>query len=391
MQTVTVGIVGAGFAANLHAESLRSVRGIDVRIGAVAAAGPSRAQGFAERHHVPVVHESLDALLADPGIDVVCVCTPNAAHESVIVRAAEAGKHVICEKPLTGAFPQPFGEGVARAEAERDAARGSIERIGEAVRRGGVRFMYAENWIYAPAVAKTRRLLQLAGGSIIDLRAEESHSGSHSPATRNRATSGGGALLVMASHPIAAVLHTKQYEAGLRGVAVRAESVTAEVAPLYASPSFTGAKGRNWLVSDWTDVETWANLVIGFSDGTKAVVNASFAMLGGVRNVFDVFTTNAVYQNNMTPNSALQVYTPEPTAFGDEYLHEKIETRTGWISAAPDEDWIRGYPQEMQDFMECVAEDREPLSGLALASSVIDIIYAGYESAARGERIRLDA
>jgi predicted dehydrogenase len=91
----------------------------------------------------------------------------------------------------------------------------------------------------------------------------------------------------------------------------------------------------------------------------------------------------------MTPNDGLLVYSPDGTAFGQEYLHEKIETRTGWITAAPDEDWVRGYPQEMQDFMEAIAGAREPISGLRLASHVVEVIYAAYQSAAEGRRVPL--
>ena len=78
----------------------------------------------------------------------------------------------------------------------------------------------------------------------------------------------------------------------------------------------------------------------------------------------------------MTPNDGLLVYSPDSNAFGTEYLHEKIETRTGWITAAPDEDWVRGYPQEMQDFMEAIAAGGSRSPGLRLASDVVEVIYS---------------
>ncbi|HZC27496.1 MAG TPA: hypothetical protein VE287_10770, partial [Actinopolymorphaceae bacterium] len=56
---------------------------------------------------------------------------------------------------------------------------------------------------------------------------------------------------------------------------------------------------------------------------------------------------------------------------------------------SPDEDWARGYPHEMQDFMECVAFDREPLSGATLARDVVEVVYAAYLSAESGRRIDL--
>jgi predicted dehydrogenase len=390
MKAVSVGIIGAGFSANLHIEGLAKVFGVAVNVIAVSAGRKEHADAFAARHGIPTVYASYQDLLADPDIDVVCVCLPNAMHGPVIIAAAEAGKHIVCEKPLTGAFGMNLEPGAGRAAREREIALTSVAAIADAVKRNGVQFMYAENWIYAPSTVKTKRLLELAGSPIIDIRAEESHSGSHAPKSRRRQTAGGGALLVMGSHPIAAALHRKAFEGQLHGGApIRPEAVTAEIAHLYASEAVKRAEGHNRLVSDWEDVETWANLVLAFTDGSRAVINASFAMLGGVRNLLEVYTTNAAYRSNMTPNNGLEVFTPDAQAFGEEYLHEKIESRTGWVSVSPDEDWVRGYPQEMQDFMECVAADKEPVSGLQLASDVIDVIYAAYQSAETGQRIKL--
>jgi predicted dehydrogenase len=392
MKTVSVGIIGAGFSANLHAQGLKKVYGVDVKIAAVTASSPQSARDFAVRHHIPTTYASYRELLADPSIDVVCVCVPNALHATIVIEAAVAGKHVICEKPLTGAFGDGGGlTGVARANAELERALSSLSEIAKAVENSGVLFMYAENWIYAPSMTKIKKLLELSAGSILDIRAEESHSGSHALRSRRRETAGGGALLMLGSHPIGAAIHLKNHEAQLSGKEpLRVSAVTAEVAPLYETTAVAKASAHNWVVSDWRDVETWANVVLSFTDGTKAVITASFAMLGGVRNSFEVYTTNAAFRSSMTANDELRVFSPDQEAFGTEYLHEKIESRTGWISASPDEDWTRGYPQEMQDFMESVTELRLPLSDLSLARNVVEIIYASYVSAEEGRRVGLD-
>ncbi len=389
MKTVTVGFIGAGFSAHLHAEGLSAVHGVaDVRFGAVTATRPDRAEAFARKHGVVRTYATWQELLANPDIDVVCLCVPNALHAEISIAAAKAGKHIICEKPMTGAFGPSSLTGSERARDERERALASVAAIEDAVKAAGVLFLYAENWVYAPAMLKTKRLLEVSKGAILDIRAEESHSGSHALRSRRRETAGGGALIMLGSHALGAAIHLKDYESQLAGTPIRVTTVTADTAALYDSEAMRRA-GHDWVVSDWKDVETWANVSLAFSDGSRAVVTASFAQLGGVRNTFEVYTTNSVYRGNMTPNDGLMVYSPDAKAFGDEYLQEKIETRTGWIAAAPDEDWVRGYPQEMQDFIDAIANGREPVSGLALARAVVEVIYASYQSAEDGRRVDL--
>ena len=83
------------------------------------------------------------------------------------------------------------------------------------------------------------------------------------------------------------------------------------------------------------------------------------------------------------------MYAPAHDIFGDEYLREKQETKAGWSVPAPDEDWMRGYPQEMQEFMECFSEGREPVSDGQLGLEVVQVTYASYISAEEGRRIEL--
>ena len=97
-------------------------------------------------------------------------------------------------------------------------------------------FCYAENWIYAPAMLKTKRLMEVSRGAILDIRAEESHSGSHAARSRRRDTAGGGALLTLGAHPIGAILHLKAHEARLAGLdPIRVAAVSCETAALYDS------------------------------------------------------------------------------------------------------------------------------------------------------------
>ncbi|MCS7460966.1 hypothetical protein N0M98_12505 [Paenibacillus doosanensis] len=225
------------------------------------------------------------------------------------------------------------------------------------------------------------------GGSILDIRAEESHSGSHAQSSKRWETAGGGALMILGSHPIAAAIHLKSFEGRMKGERpIRVRSVVADMAPMTKSAAYQSVE-RHWIVTDWVDVETWASVIITFTDGTKAVVLASFAVLGGVRNVMDIYTSNSVIQCNMTPNDGVMVYAPSPDVFANEFIAEKLETKAGWNFASSDEEWARGYIQEMQDFMECIAWDRQPLSDGQLARDVLEVIDSAYLSYETGKRI----
>ena len=384
MTPLRIGIVGAGFAADLHAVNLRPLRGLKAEVVAVCARNREGADTFAKHHQVPHVFTDYRRLVESPDVDVVDVCATTSVHHEVVVAAARAGKHVIVEKPLTG----HFGEATDAPEAMLAGALRNADAALEAVSRAGVTFCYAEDFVYAPPVAKLRRMLDVSDGSILELRAEESHSGSHAAYARVWRLSGGGAFLRMGSHPVGVVLQLKHHEGRRRnGRPIRARSVLADVATLTRLPAIASRPRMTRTQAE--DVEDWSVAVITFEDGTKATVHANDITLGGVRNTVTAYLTNAVIQANINPNNAVTAYTPDGAVWGDEYITEKVETKAGWQFPSPEEDWMRGYPQELEDFVDAIRERREPLSGAELARDVVEVIYAGYLSAATGRRVEL--
>lgn len=270
----------------------------------------------------------------------------------------------------------------------KEALKG-CERVIKAVGKNKVKFMYAENWIYAPPITKLKNLIKASGGTILDIRAEQSHSGSSATYSRRWKTSGGGSLMRLGAHPVGGVLHLKHFEGMLKyGKPIRAKSITAEVGQHTKIASFVEEK-KKYVVSEWEDVEDWGVMVINFEDGSKATVFSSDGVLGGVKNMLNVYLSNAVINVNINPHNALEVYAPEPQIFGEEYIAEKLETKAGWNFPSPDEDWGRGYPQELEDFVEALLLNREPISGIDLAREVVEAIYAAYASAEEGKRILL--
>ena len=393
MDTLRIGMVGAGFAAEFHTLAFREARGVLAEVVAVTSRRPESAQAFAAQHGIPNACASLDELLAEANVDVIDLCVPTHAHIPMAIRAARAGKHVIVEKPLTGYCGEEdtpenelIGETVDRRHMLSRVME-SCDELDSALGESGVKFMYAENWVYAPAVQKARALVEQSGGTVLRMVAEESHPGSHASYAKYWRLAGGGALLRTGSHPVGGVCYMKQAEGLAKyGRPIRPSHVMAETAHLTRIASFVQEPYKH-IATGLADCEDWGAALITFEDGSVAEVCSSDVVLGGVYNHLDVFLSTGRIQCRINPSDSCMAYGPVEGAWGDEYLAEKISTRAGWNYASPDEHWASGYHQEIQDFVECVAQDREPLSGWSLARDVVAVIFAAYVSAAEGCRV----
>jgi len=389
MAAVRVGLVGCGFVAELHMQGYRRVYGIDAKVTAVAARGDHVLE-FARKHGIPATHRDFKALLADRDIDVIDICTPPALHTPMIVAAVQAGKHVICEKPFTGYFGRaddrtPIGRSVSKALMQERVLE-EMERTCAVVRASGRIFMYAEDWIYAPAVAKTEEILRATRDKILFMKAEESHSGSHAAHAAQWSLTGGGSLIRMGCHPLSTVLYLKQVEAQARGERIAPASVTADVGSITAGLS---EEERTFIKAHPVDVEDWGMLSLTFSDGSKSAVLSGDMILGGVRNLIETYTTGGALLAAITPNNHMTSYLTDEAKLAEVYITEKVDRKTGWQFISVDEEWTRGYIQEIQDFMECAATGRQPRAGLALACETTKIIYAAYRAAEDGRRVAL--
>ena len=111
-----VAVFGAGRIGRIHASNLAALPG--VRLQYVCDAVPSAAAELAQQLGAQVAE--LDQVLADPGVDAVAICSPTSTHSDLIARAAAAGKHIFCEKPVDLSVPR--AEAVARAVAEAGVA-----------------------------------------------------------------------------------------------------------------------------------------------------------------------------------------------------------------------------------------------------------------------------
>jgi predicted dehydrogenase len=389
MTKIRIGLVGCGFVSELHMFAYRRVYGVDVEVRAVAARG-DHVIDFADRHQIPRSYRSFGDLIADGDLDVVDICTPPNLHCSMIVDAMKAGKHVICEKPFAGYFGReddkvPIGKYVPKALMYERVLE-EMERTRAAIKKTGKLFMYAEDWIYAPAVTKTVEILKATKDKILFMKAEESHSGSHAAHAAQWETTGGGSLVRMGCHPLSTVLYLKQVEAKARGETISVASVICDVGNVIAC---LRPDERAFIKTNPIDVEDWGTLTVTFSDGTKATVFSGDMILGGVRNLIETHTSGGSLIANITPNTHVMSYQTSEEKLASVYITEKVDRKTGWQYICLEEEWTRGYLQEIQDFMECTATGRQPLSDLALAFETTKVGYAGYWSAEEGRRVTL--
>ena len=389
LKPIRVGLIGSGFVAELHMHAYRRVYGVAVSVAAVVSRG-DHVLDFAKKYQIAKVYRDYKEILKDPEIDVIDICTPAVLHAPMIVEAMQAGKHVICEKPFTGYFgrqndPVPIGRKMSKALMYERV----MEEMAETQRKisaSGQLFMYAENWVYAPAVAKSAEIIRKTKDKILFMKAEESHSGSHADHAARWDLTGGGALIRQGCHPLSAVLYLKQVEAKARGEKIAIADVTADVGNIGDGLS---PKDHQYILSHPVDVEDWAMMNMTFTDGTKSTVFAGDMILGGVRNLVETYTSGGILNANICPNTGMMSYLTDESKLSDVYITEKVDRKTGWQFVCLEEEWTRGYIQEIQDFMECVSQGREPLADLTLAFETIQATYAAYWSAEEGKRIKL--
>jgi predicted dehydrogenase len=379
--TVRSGIVGSGFAARLHHAAIARVYGANIDLIGVFSPTAENARAFAAARGLQTfarLEELLDA------VEVVHVCASPAAHEAITIAALRRGVHAIVEKPLTGWFGDDradFDATRASMQQARAAALASVGRMLEAEAASRAVIMYAENWVYAPAIQKEREIIEKTGAQVLWMHGEESHSGSHSKTYGQWRSNGGGALIGKGVHPLTAALYLKSVEGRTRnGRPIRPAAVSARTHALTRLDAF---HDLGFLRTDYHDVEDFSATHVVFEDGTIADIFASEIVMGGIHNWLEVMANNHRAVCNINPNSAMLTYNPAEQQFRDIYVVEKIGTKQGWAPTAPDEDFITGFPQEIEAFYRAAVTGERPQSDGTLAANCIATVYSAYLSAER--------
>lgn len=378
---VVIGMAGAGYGAILHCNGYKRVSSVQVELKTICDIYEDKANEIKNEYGFKNVETDFNKMIEDPEIHVIDIVTPPFLHKDMIIKALDAGKHVICEKPLTGYFGvegdvEPIGNTVRKSTMYERVVR-DLDEIKEAINRNQGKFMYAENYVYAPSIQKSVEIMKNKNTKIFFLKGEESLRGSSSPVAGKWSGTGGGSLIRVGCHPLSGVLYLKQVESDYRNEKIDIINVSANMGQVTKSVELDELKYHTIRVED---VEDFANLTISFSDGTKAIIIASDAVLGGTKNYVEIYGNNITLINNLTPIDGLNSYMLDNDGMDDIQFSEMLPTSVGWNKAFISDEVIRGYTDELVDFMESIAFNREPQSNFELAYSTTKVIYAAYLS-----------
>ena len=276
---------------------------------------------------------------------MVDICLPNYLHAEATLKAAAAGKHIIIEKPLS----------VTLEEADKMIA---------ACKKAGVKLMYAEELCFAPKYERARHMVKEGAiGDIYMLKQSEKHSGPHSDWFYDVNLAGGGVLMDMGCHGIA----------WFRWMLNNSKALS-----VYATMNTVLHNGR-------TKGEDNSVVIIEFENGIIGVVENSWAKHGGMDDRSEIHGTGGViYADLFMGNSSISY-----SKHGYGYAMEKADTTVGWSFTVFEEAFNQGYPHELQHFIDCVQNDKQPVVTGEDGRAVLEIIYAAYASAGSGKKIQL--
>lgn len=387
---VCLGVVGAGRATELHMNALKRFSGVPVCYKRIVARRWEQVNAAKIRYGFKEASLDFNDLLNDPEIDIIDICTPPYVHEEMIEKAMLAGKHVICEKPLSGYFgketdKKPIGLHVSKVQMYEELLR-SLDRLCEVVKASGKKFMYAENFVYAPAIVKAGEIIRKKKSKILFAKGEESLKGSSSPVAGEWDKTGGGTFIRTGAHPLSAILWLKRIEAEVRGEEITVSSVFADMETI--TKGLSEYEHRH-IAANPVDVEDCGTVILRFSDKSRAVIMATDTLLGGSKNYVELYCNDAVVNCKLTMSDLMDTYFLDEERLDDVYISEMLPSKTGWNHPFLEDEIIRGYTDEMRDFIESVYYDREPKSGFELAYDTIKIIYAAYKSAEVGTAVEL--
>jgi len=331
-------MLGTGLIGRFYTMSLQNFRGKD-EIKVVCSSKVENAKKFADEFGIPRWTDDIAAAVQDPEVDTVIIGIPNHLHKKAALLAAEAGKAVLCTKPLATSGPE------------------ALEML-EAVEKAGVFHGYLEDLVYTPKTLKALASAQKGAlGKVLWARSRETHGGPHSDWFWNKAQSGGGAIVDMGCHCI-------------------------EIAR-----SFIGKDNRPLEVTCWADTqvhpidaEDHAVGLVRYDNGAIGQFEVSWTFRGGMDLRDEIAGTEGTIWLNHWLRTGFEMFT---NVGQGGYVAEKAEGDTGWLFPVGDEVGSLGYVAMFMDMFNAMDTGKAPMETFYdgyIVNAIIDASYKAAES-----------
>lgn len=342
-----VGIVGSGMIARHHAKAITEARGLHV--AAVLSRSEERAKEFAAEAECSA-YTSMNAMLDNPEVRIVSICTPSGAHMEPAMAAIKAGRHVVVEKPLEITLD--------RCDQMINAA----DNFG--VQLGGIfqsRFFEAARVVKSAAEAGRFGDLVLADAYVKWYRSQSYYDNGGWKGTR--AYDGGGALMNQSIHAIDLLL----WIAG----------------PVSEVQAYTAVRGHRGI-----EVEDTAVATLRFENGAVGVIEGSTAVYPGFLKRIEVSGTRGTA---ILEEEELRTWSFEAETQEDEAIRRRFSAAnsTGGGASDPGAIGLQGHRKQFEEFVAAVEGEQEvALNGVEARKSVA-LILSIYEAAESGQAVRV--
>jgi myo-inositol 2-dehydrogenase / D-chiro-inositol 1-dehydrogenase len=298
------GVIGAGRIGKIHAENL-ATRIPGVEVAAIADVDLKPAQELVARLHIPIALDDYQAILSDPTIDSVAICSSTDTHAKIVIEAAQAGKHIFCEKPI-------------------DLDLATIDAALDAVEKAGVKLQVGFNRRFDPNFRKVRAMV--ADGKIGEPQIIRITSRDPAPPPISYVKASGGMFLDMTIHDF----DMARYLSG------------SEVVEVYVAAGVMVDPD----IGEAGDVDT-AVITLRFANGAIGTIDNSRKAIYGYDQRVEVFGSEGMIQaHNNTPDN--DVY------FNGDGVH----------SAKPLyfflERYMDSFIAELKDFVQSIVDNTTP-------------------------------
>lgn len=331
-----IAMLGSGFIGRFYAESIQGQRSQD-KIISVYSRREESAKKFAADYDCSHWTTDMEASIAHPEVDIVCISLPNNLHEAAVLLCCKHKKAVITTKPL--------GRNAAEAK-----------RMLEAVEAAGIFNGYLEDLVYTPKFLKAYDSVKNGAlGRILWAKSRETHPGPHSEWFWDIEQAGGGCILDLGCHCV-------------------------EIAR-----SFIGKDIRPIEVMCWADTqvkpidaEDHAIGLVKYENGAIGQFEVSWTFRGGLDLRDEVMGTEGTIWMNNFLRTGLEMFT---TGKGADYVAEKAESNTGWLFPVGDELNDLGYNHMFTDMFRAIEKGTAPRETFYDGYVVNAVLDAAYRSA----------